>query len=360
MARKLPTFILSGLQQAGKSSVLKHLLQSTSAEKTAVIDQNSQKLSHQHLPGCSCCSGRLDLVDQVQNLSTNPAHEYLLIETSSISDPATIAESLTFEQDAAEIFAMITVVDASTFLDILFTISDDEDDQSLAESLIFMLEFADIIVINKTDLIDESTLETISAHIQTLNRSAQLLPATYGAIEPGKILPHKVFDFDQTTQRAGWLHALENPNQSAPQQFVYQARRPFHPQRLLECIESGWPGVFRSKGSIWLATRDAIVGDWSHTGPSCALEPGGYWLAALPRNEWPDDPETLAWATQNWDAQAGDRHQEIAFLGTKMDPQALTASLNACLVTDEEFHQFTSGTFQIPDPFPQWELDPDF
>lgn len=362
MARKLPTFIVSGRQHAGKSTVLQQLLQYTTPEKTAVLGDNSPKPGRiitqpvqatrlGHAAGCSCCNPQLDLPEQVQNLAQQSHYEFLLIETSTDDAPAAIAESLVYEQGSAEIFAMITVVDASTFFNILL-----DDDSDLAEPLVLEIEFADIIVVNKTDLIDNDTLEKICSYIKILNRSAQILPLASNTNLPATILTHKLFDLESTTERAGWLQALENTTTG---QFVFRARRPFHPQRFMDSIERGWPGVFRSKGTIWLATRNSIAGEWSQTGNSCSLEPAGYWFAALDRTDWPDDPETLAWITDNWDEQAGDRRQEIAFLGTNIDLDNLTQSLHACLLTDQEMELSSTEHDQLPDPFPQWEQDID-
>ena len=127
----------------------------------------------------------------------------------------------------------------------------------------------------------------------------------------------------------------------------------------MDSIERGWPGVFRSKGTLWLATRDAIAGEWSQTGHSCALEPAGYWFAALDRDDWPDDSETLRWISENWDEQSGDRRQEIAFLGTNIDHDSLSQSLHSCLLTDQEMELSSTERDQLPDPFPQWEQDID-
>ncbi|MBA2664425.1 MAG: GTP-binding protein [Bradymonadaceae bacterium] len=378
MTRKLPTIVISGLSGAGKSTLLNHLLASSPEHNMAVIvnDEASQPMAvlpaqnllfKQHVAGCICCTQRDDLLDQIGQLSAQARFSYLLIESSPASDIQSVADSLVFDQDFAELDAVINVVDAQSFLRDIES-SDALADRglnhagagSIAETLIAGVEFADVIVVNKIDLVDAATLERLLTIVRHLNRAAEIVTTQCGTVSPDLLIGRRRFDFDQTTGAAGWIRELEDDHQTSEHgvtSFVYRARRPFHAARLLDFAEAGWPGVLRSRGHVWLASRSDLVGVWAQAGPNCALDPGGYWLFALPRGEWPEDEETLAWVNANWDEQFGDCRQELAFMGVDVNSPEIVAGLDACLLTDEEIALGRDAWAKLSDPFPSWDLD---
>lgn len=233
----------------------------------------------------------------------------------------------------------------------------------LADLLIEQVEFANVIVVNKTDLVDEKRLATLEAALRKLNPEARVLRASRGAVDAAEILNTGLFDEEAASAMPGWAKELNGEHTPETEafgisSFVYRARRPFHPERFMRFIEQGTPGLLRSKGYIWLATRMDVMGLWSQAGSSLQVGLAGTWFAATDRAHWPEDPETLDWVEAVWETPYGDRRQEIVFIGQNMDMQALSYRLQACLLSDAEMAKGPKGWRRFRDPFPRWRAEP--
>jgi G3E family GTPase len=238
------------------------------------------------------------------------------------------------------------------------------------EVLIAQIEFCDVIVVNKTDLVDAEALAQLRRILHALNPRAELIDALHGAVAASELVNTDRFDFDATSSAPGWLAMLNADPDAAPESvhadisgFVYRARRPFHPERLWALVHQEWPGVLRCKGFFWLATRSDIGGSLSQAGGALRHGPAGMWWAAQERSEWPTgDAELEAEIAADWygevdDMTIGDRRQELALIGTGLDESHWRGAFDACLVTDQEWSQASEGL--LADPFPSWEMDED-
>ncbi len=230
--------------------------------------------------------------------------------------------------------------------------------------LVDQVEFADVLVLNKDDLVEPAELERLEALLHKLNPEAQIVRAHFGQVPLDTILNTGRFDFERAAQSPGWLKELRGEHTPEDEEygiasFVYRARRPFHPQRFWELINEEWPGVLRSKGLFWLATRMELNGVWSQAGGACRVEPGGMWWAALPEEAVPDDPAEEALLAKLWHSQWGDRRQEIVLIGQDMDEADLRARLDACLLSDAELALGPEGWQHFVDPFGDWSFPTD-
>jgi G3E family GTPase len=394
---KLPVTVLSGFLGAGKTSLLNHVLHNREGMRVAVIvnDMSEVNIDAQLVRnggaalsrteerlvemtnGCICCTLREDLLQEISRLAHEGRFDYLLIESSGISEPLPIAETFTFEDSTgyalshfARLDTMVTVVDAVNFLrdytsaealrdrDIAAT---EDDDRNLVDLLVEQVEFADVLIINKVDLAAASALDELEALLRRLNPHAQILRATHGRVPLSEILNTGRFDFEVAALSAEWLREARGAHVPETEEygissFVYRARRPFHPQRLMDLLESEtFDNVLRSKGFFWLATRHNIVGIWSQAGQVITTEGGGLWWAATPRREYPEAPELLAEIERLMDGDFGDRRQELVIIGRQLDQAALCAALDACLLTDAEMTLGVRAWRRFPDPFPRWE-----
>ncbi len=317
LKRRLPVTVLSGFLGAGKTTVLNHVLSNRAGLKVAVIvnDMSEVNIDAQLIAGgdallsrteeqliemtngCICCTLREDLVKEVVSLAKAGRFDYLLIESTGISEPAPVADTFTFAigegqalSEIAELDTMVTVVDVANCLDNLRLSKDlqsagqaatEKDLRTIGELLTDQIEFANVIVLNKVDLVDDETLATVAAYIEHLNPHALKLHASFGNIDPSRIIGTQRFDFEVAKQSRGWQLALRNEGASEVEEygvnsFVYRARRPFHPQRLYDLLSQDWTGVLRSKGFFWLATRLEKIGVWSQAGCTARLDFGGF------------------------------------------------------------------------------------
>ena len=393
--RRLPVTVLSGCLGAGKTTLLNHVLANRDGLRVAVIvnDMSEVNIDAQLVRGgeaalsrteetlvemtngCICCTLRDDLLLEVARLAAEGRFDYLLIESTGIGEPLPVAATFTFETDegvslshVARLDTMVTVVDAHRFRHDLGSLDDlrerqlalsDEDERTIPDLLIDQVEFANVIIINKADLLRESELGALQALLRHLNPEAELIVATRGVVSPSRILGTGMFDFAQAEAAPGWQKELAGEHIPETEEygigsFVYRARKPFHPERLWRAIDAGLPGVLRAKGFFWVATRPDLVGTWSQAGQLLEVNPGGYWYAATDPEHWDVDDEERAIVESHWAPEVGDRRQEIAIIGQGLNEAALSAMLDACLVTDEEQQAGPSLWQTFADPFPEW------
>ncbi|WP_020209949.1 zinc metallochaperone GTPase ZigA [Gilvimarinus chinensis] len=394
--KKLPVTVLSGFLGAGKTTVLNHILHNRDNRRVAVIvndmsevniDADSVKndislnRSEEKLVemsnGCICCTLREDLLLEVRSLAESGKFDYLLIESTGISEPLPVAETFTFADedgtslsDIAQLDTMVTVVDAVNFMAEYQQAKDlrdsdeslgEEDERSVTDLLVEQVEFADVILISKTDLVDEQQLRTLTGLLRGLNHDAQLISIEHGKVPLNRVLGTGLFDFSRAQQSPLWLKEMRGEHTPETQEygissFVYRARRPFHPRKFFNFIQSPVSNgrLIRSKGYFWLASRPEFAGQWSQAGGIARHGAAGMFWRAVPERHWPTDEETLSFIQEKWEEPFGDMRQELVFIGQGLDEASITESLDACLLDDDELVAGKDYWKKLSDPFPSW------
>ncbi len=394
---KLPVTVLSGFLGAGKTTILSHILNNRENKKVAVIvndmteinidsaivqsevslNRSEEKLVEMS-NGCICCTLREDLLEEVTKLALEGRFDYLVIESTGISEPLPVAETFTFADengvslsDVADLDTMVTVVDAVNFLkdyDEAKYLQEtgeslgEEDERSVADLLVDQVEFADLILISKTDLATPSEVERLTAILKTLNTSAKIIPIANGNVEIDNVLNTGLFDFERAQQAPGWLQEMRGEHVPETEEygigsFSYEARRPFHPEKFHNFLHSTekYGKLIRSKGYFWLATRPQFAGQWSQAGGIARYGFAGLFWKAVPEQDWPEDKDYLASIKRMWVEPFGDMRQELVFIGQGLDQQAMTQALDACLLSEEEVLRGVAYWATLSDPFPAWE-----
>ncbi len=395
--KKLPVTVLSGFLGAGKTTVLSHILNNREGKKVAVIVNDMSEInidsaivqndvslnrSEEKLVemsnGCICCTLREDLLEEVNNLAQEGRFDYLVIESTGISEPLPVAETFTFADedgvslsDVADLDTMVTVVDGVNFLkdyDEAKYLQDtgeslgEEDERSVADLLVDQVEFADVLLVSKTDLAISADIDRLTAILKTLNTHAKIVPISQGQVNIDEVLSTGLFDFERAQQAPGWLKEMRGEHVPETEEygiasFTYEARRPFHPEKFHQFLHSTdkYGKLIRSKGYFWLASRPEFAGQWSQAGGIARYGFAGMFWKALPKEKWPTDEEYLSSIEKQWVEPFGDMRQELVFIGQGLDQSGFTQALDDCLLSEVEVLRGKAYWTTLQDPFPAWE-----
>ena len=394
---RLPVTVLSGFLGAGKTTVLSHILNNRQNKKVAVIVndmseinidasmvKNEVSLNHSEEKlvemsnGCICCTLREDLLLEVNKLAKDNRFDHLVIESTGISEPLPVAETFTFADEngvslseVAKLDTMVTVVDAVNFLkdyedakylqDTGESLGED-DERSVADLLVDQIEFADVILISKTDLVEEKDISKLNAILKNLNTNARILPITMGEVEIEDVLDTGLFDFEKAKEAPGWLKEMRGDHTPETEEygitsFSYVARRPFLPEKFFNFVHDTqkFGKLIRSKGYFWLGSRLEYAGQWSQAGGIARYGFAGMFWRSVPKKDWPTDEESLKTIRENWVEPFGDMRQELVFIGQNLDQESMIQALDDCLVSEDDMLKGEEFWTSLEDPFPPWQ-----
>ena len=397
LANRLPVTVLSGFLGAGKTTVLSHILNNREEKKVAVIVNDMSEInidaslvenevtlnrSEEKLVemsnGCICCTLREDLLIEINKLAEEKKFDYLVIESTGISEPLPVAETFTFEDEkgislsnAANLDTMVTVVDAVNFVKDYEEAKylqesgeslGEDDDRSVADLLVDQIEFADVILVSKTDLVDKKHIDKLEAILKTLNTQAEIIPISGGKVEIDKVLNTGLFDFDKAKEAPGWLKEMRGDHIPETEEygitsFSYTARRPFLPEKFYNFLHSTeqYGKLIRSKGFFWLGSRLEYAGQWSQAGGIARYGYAGLFWRSVPKKDWPTDEQALASIKENWVEPFGDMRQELVFIGQNLNETAMKKDLDECLVSEDDMLKGEDFWTNLNDPFPPWQ-----